>query len=130
MIRESKHRNFIRGDNSCFTIGVTNRIQGESAQAKTVDSESDDWASYFLPSIFNNTTTAIIIDHHHTDITQIPVYWLEQAKSLTLHYAHTSHGSQLMSGISYWEGQDATYNYAVKSGGNPGLQRYYCLPDI
>lgn len=102
-------------------IGVTNRIQGESAQAKTVDSESDDWASYFLPSIFNNTSTAIIIDHHHTDITQIPAYWLEKAKSLTLHYAHTSHGSQLMSGISYWEGQDATYNYAVKTGGSPGL---------
>jgi hypothetical protein len=32
---------------------------------------------------------------NHTAVQQfssIPDYWLEQAKALTLHYAHTSHG--------------------------------------
>jgi hypothetical protein len=40
------------------------------------------------------------IDHHCTDITQIPQGWLEEAKR-TLHiaYGHTSHGSQIIDGM-------------------------------
>jgi len=49
----------------------------------------------------------IIIDHRCTDLSQIPQHWLEQAKSLTLHYAHTSHGSQVTSGILILESQDS-----------------------
>ncbi len=43
---------------------------------------------------------SMIIDHHNTDISQIPVTAIEQAKA-TLHiaYGHTSHGSQLISGM-------------------------------
>lgn len=42
----------------------------------------------------------IIIDHNCTDITKIPDNWIAKAKSLIkLHYAHTSHGSQLIEGI-------------------------------
>jgi hypothetical protein len=40
----------------------------------------------------------IIIDHTCTDLSQIPDVWLEKAKNLTLHYAHTSHGSQVTTG--------------------------------
>jgi hypothetical protein len=42
----------------------------------------------------------IIIDHRHTDINQVPQTAIEQAKS-TLHiaYGHTSHGSQLVTGM-------------------------------
>lgn len=40
------------------------------------------------------------IDHHCVDITQIPQEWIEEAKR-TLHiaYGHTSHGSQITSGM-------------------------------
>jgi hypothetical protein len=45
--------------------------------------------------------SAIIVDHSSVDITAIPQYWIEEAKS-TLHiaYGHTSHGSQLTDGMS------------------------------
>ena len=44
---------------------------------------------------------AIIIDHNCTDITQIPQAAIEQAKdSLHIAYGHTSHGSQLTTGMS------------------------------
>ena len=56
-----------------------------------------------------------------TDITQIPDYWLNEAKKLTLHYAHTSHGSQLMTGADWWEAQNAKYNIDVRVGGSPAL---------
>ncbi len=96
-------------------------IHAESAQPKTVIQDTNAWTKYYLPMTFNNPTTAIIIDHNNTDITKIPAYWLAQAKALTLHYAHTSHGSQLLSGADYWEGQNATYNIDVKTGGAPEL---------
>lgn len=46
-------------------------------------------------------TQPIIIDHSTTDITAIPQMWIEAAKDeLHIYYGHTSHGSQLMTGMS------------------------------
>ena len=63
----------------------------------------------------------IIIDHTCTDITQIPDYWLEKAKELTIHYAHTSHGSQINSGILNLESQDIKYSIAIRTSSSAGL---------
>ena len=43
---------------------------------------------------------ALIIDHRHTDLNRIPDVWITQAKN-TLHiaYQHTSHGSQIVTGM-------------------------------
>jgi hypothetical protein len=57
---------------------------------------------------------AIIIDHTCTDLSKIPDHWIEEAKKLTLHYGHTSHGSQLISGITRLEEVDPRYNVAVR----------------
>ena len=44
---------------------------------------------------------AIIIDHTCTDINAVPEYWVEQAKDMFFgSYGHTSHGSQLVSGMN------------------------------
>jgi len=51
----------------------------------------------------------IIIDHTCTDLSTIPTYWIEQAKQLAVHYAHTSHGSQIMTGLEHLESVDPTY---------------------
>lgn len=56
---------------------------------------------------------AIIVDHTCTDISQIPPYWIEQAKKLAIHYGHTSHGSQIISGIEKLEEIDPTYAITV-----------------
>jgi len=56
----------------------------------------------------------IIIDHTCTDLSKIPDHWLEEAKKLTLHYGHTSHGSQIISGITRLEEVDPKYNVAVR----------------
>jgi hypothetical protein len=48
-----------------------------------------------------NSAEPIIIDHTCTDITQIPESAIEQAKiNLHIGYGHTSHGSQLTTGMS------------------------------
>ncbi len=64
---------------------------------------------------------AIIIDHNCTDLDAIPAYWLEQAKNLTFHYAHTSHGSQVVSGVLNLESLHAEYSIAVRQSSSEGL---------
>lgn len=44
---------------------------------------------------------AVIVDHSCTDLTVLPEAWINSAKqSLRITYQHTSHGSQLVSGIN------------------------------
>lgn len=62
----------------------------------------------------------IIIDHNNTKLQNIPVSWINQAKS-TLHiaYEHTSHGSQIidgMTGLYNWKGSTFAWN----NGGSGG----------
>lgn len=68
--------------------------------------------SAFASPVFS--ADAIIIDHNCTDITQIPQSAIEQAKtSLHIAYGHTSHGSQLTTGM--------TGLVAFANGGGLGL---------
>ncbi len=57
---------------------------------------------------------AVIVDHTCSDIARIPDYWLEQARRLTVHFAHTSHGSQIVTGLEWLSWQDDRYGVAVE----------------
>ncbi|OGS27379.1 MAG: hypothetical protein A2297_05615 [Elusimicrobia bacterium RIFOXYB2_FULL_48_7] len=63
---------------------------------------------------------AIIVDHYCTNLTTIPAQWITQAKSgLHIAYGHTSHGSQLttgMSGLIAFKGDEYRWN----TGGTGG----------
>ncbi|MBI2922351.1 MAG: hypothetical protein HYY18_14960 [Planctomycetes bacterium] len=65
----------------------------------------------------------IVVDHACTKLEAIPAKWVEEAKK-TLHvaYGHTSHGSQLVTGMTgllkYKPGYDRTY--AFGNGGKDG----------
>jgi hypothetical protein len=72
---------------------------------------------------------AIIIDHTCTDLSQIPEYWLNQAKNLQIHYAHTSHGGQIISGIETLEGQHSKYAVAVEDSSLPTTSGAICIFD-
>ncbi len=42
----------------------------------------------------------IVADHTTTDLSQVPAYWIEKVKDdFLLSYGHTSHGSQIVSGM-------------------------------
>jgi hypothetical protein len=64
---------------------------------------------------------AIIIDHTCTDVSRIPKQWLEEAKKLTVHFAHTSHGSQILSGVQGLEAVHPEYDVAVQNWDPAGL---------
>jgi len=76
---------------------------------------------FFFSVVFSAFPQAIIIDHTCTDLSRIPQYWLEQAKQLTLHYAHTSHGSQVTSGVLNLESLDTYYSVAIRTSSSEGL---------
>jgi hypothetical protein len=60
----------------------------------------------------------ILIDHTCTDLSRIPDQWLTEAKKLAVHYAHTSHGGQIISGLSALEGVNSKYAYDSFSAGS------------
>jgi hypothetical protein len=64
---------------------------------------------------------ATIIDHTTADIWQIPDAAIEQAKAeLHIAYGHTSHGSQLISGMGTSGGQQLDA-FMTHNGGTPGM---------
>ncbi len=46
-------------------------------------------------------TAGFVVDHTNTDLADIPDYWIQRVKSdLHIAYEHTSHGSQLITGMN------------------------------
>lgn len=61
----------------------------------------------------------ILIDHTCTDLTKIPSQWILPAKALAVHFAHTSHGSQIITGLRKLEEVSAEYRVVVEDSGGP-----------
>lgn len=89
-----------------------------AALPQTVSAD-DDAPPIFLPLVFNGSSTpkAIVANHLSTDIHDIPDIWIAAAKQYVVHYAHTSHGSQILTGLQWLEAQDAKYNVSIQASG-------------
>jgi len=77
--------------------------------------------SFTLGSFAQN---ALIVDHKHANINKIPDKWIKKAKeSLRIGYGHTSHGSQLVTGLFTYQGKKAgLFNFTYSDWGlNPGF---------
>ena len=75
------------------------------------------------PTAIAETEEQIIIDHTCTNLSQIPDEWIDQAKSdLHIAYQHTSHGSQLITGMNALENfPDFGVKYEWSDNGANGL---------
>jgi len=74
-------------------------------------------------------TSALIIDHTCTDINKVPDTWLNQVKDkLTVHYAHTSHGSQIVSGLERLSSGTGLQNTLMSSDKYTFIQSYCQVP--
>lgn len=87
-------------------LGLVQPSLAESAANTTV----------YLPLVMQPAPeTAIVADHRFTDISQIPDEWIDAARGLVIHYAHTSHGSQILTGLRWLENQDSRYNVDIQA---------------
>ena len=68
----------------------------------------------------NNNEVIKIFDHGNLDISKIPTEWINNAKAnLHIAYGHTSHGSQLitgMTGLMEWKGDLYKWNNGDMDG--------------
>jgi hypothetical protein len=71
-----------------------------------------------------------LIDHNCTDLTRIPGTWIEAVfGGARMHYGHTSHGSQLITGLLLIESADDFYSVAV-GGSLPVESGAFCIKDV
>jgi hypothetical protein len=60
----------------------------------------------------------IIVDHNCTDISGIPEYWINKAKNdFRMSYGHTSHGSQVVTGMAVLFAYNSLYAYNYNRAG-------------
>jgi hypothetical protein len=98
-----------------FALGLTGLLLGVS-QPALAEPVAD--TSVYLPLVMGpSSTAAIVADHRFTDISQIPDEWINAARKLVVHYAHTSHGSQILTGLRWLEQQDSRYNVDIQASG-------------
>ncbi len=78
-----------------------------------------DGLTIYLPLVTNQSSSAepLIVNHLNTDVHEIPDYWINEARKLVIHYAHTSHGSQILTGLRWLEAQDEKYNVSIIASG-------------
>jgi hypothetical protein len=105
---------------SLFAIVVTGLLftwlsAGVGPVSARPDAQAGDHVIY-LPWV-TKPGQAILIDHRHTDVSKIPAQWIAAAQQLAVHYAHTSHGSQVLSGLLWLEGRDPTYSVNIQASG-------------
>ncbi len=70
---------------------------------------------FIILSFLSNSQEPIIIDHTSTVLSDIPERWIDSAKqNLHIGYGHTSHGSQLATGMNALESffTDGTYDWS------------------
>lgn len=72
----------------------------------------------------------LIIDHTCTDLSQIPDEWIDSAQAnLKVHYAHTSHGGQLTTGLARIEAEDPEYGVNIGTRTLPTEAGALCIFD-
>ena len=70
-------------------------------------------------------TDSMIVDHRHTDLDDVPLEWITKAKTdLHIAYGHTSHGSQITTGMAgladFANAPNGGSTYAWNNGGTGG----------
>lgn len=67
----------------------------------------------YLPAVEREEPAAlnaeVVVNHLTTDIQAIPGEWTTAARASVIHFAHTSHGSQILTGLGWLENYDSKY---------------------
>jgi hypothetical protein len=98
-----------------FAGGLICAIHPSQANAKP-----DCDPKIYLPLIYS-PANAVIVDHTTTDLTVVPTSFLQTAiHQIKLSYGHTSHGSQIVTGMGYWEKKNSILAFTIDGSVQPG----------
>jgi hypothetical protein len=76
------------------------------------------------------TAGYIAVDHTTTDLDLIPLEWIVEAQKLALHYAHTSHGSQIVSGLEELAADHPEYGFQILYAGDTPPTQMPIIPPL
>lgn len=109
----------LNDDGAVFTVVVSNGL-------------GEDTSNEAVLTVNEASTGAIVINHTNTDLSQIPSAAITAAKTnLKIAYGHTSHGSQLITGMDAIMGANALYAWNESgSGGALKLDDYAMGGDV
>ena len=86
-----------------------------------------DVESYATPAAWPG---GLVIDHNCIELSSIPDEWIDAAQAnVKIHYAHTSHGSQITTGLERLDASDAKYSQAQATLSLPDEAGALCLFD-
>jgi hypothetical protein len=104
-----------------FSAGITGLNAGTTYyyRCSAANPAGTAWATSSSSLVTHASGINIIADHNCTDISQIPPAWRDNAKStLKIWYGHTSHGSQITTGMQTLQSlYSATYNFNADGSG-------------
>ncbi len=75
------------------------------------------------------STKDLIFNHEDINISSIPIVWIEAAKEIQFHYAHTSHGGQIIYGLDYVQSDYQIFNYSRGYNSLPVEANTFCMYD-
>lgn len=79
----------------------------------------------FVPAVVPSPPVAdgaLVVDHTCTDLSRVPARWLEAAKAqLRIGYGHTSHGSQVVTGMEALSAAGSLLDFDSSWGYHPGV---------
>lgn len=85
---------------------------------------------FVLIIISFTSSYGIVIDHNCTYLDSIPMSWIDSVQAnVKLHYAHTSHGGQLTTGINRIESANSDYDVSIGSKYLPDINNSLCIFD-
>ncbi|TFG32808.1 hypothetical protein EU527_09255 [Candidatus Thorarchaeota archaeon] len=65
-------------------------------------------------TILSSWSGGLIIDHNCIDMAAIPSEWIDSAQeNIKIHYAHTSHGSQITEGLTRLESANSSFDVSI-----------------
>ncbi|MFX0071801.1 MAG: hypothetical protein ACFFAO_11990 [Candidatus Hermodarchaeota archaeon] len=100
-------------------------INDNSTSKKDDDDDNDDIINH--PQL---NTRYCYLDHKCLNFSKIPDEWIDIVQDISkLHYAHTSHGGQITTGLSRLETVDSTYSQARASNSLPTEAGALCIYD-
>jgi len=81
----------------------------------------------FSKSIYADENV-ILVNHESTELSAIPADWIDAVQlQAKWHYAHTSHGGQLLTGLNLIEASDTTYGVDVGDSFLPTTSDVLCV---
>jgi hypothetical protein len=102
----------------CILLALSAIATGRTIPSSAAPQAPSDNPPAYMPLVWKvSPNPAIVIDHRNTDIRDIPDNWINAAKNFVVHYAHTSHGHQILSGLEWLESQDPKYNVDIQVNG-------------